>query len=401
MTSADLPASPDSPSPVATWPPVPGDRSPMALIVITADHRVCAANETAERWFDPPRPMLPLARFLGIPDHDDRGEALMAFMDGLKADPRPGEWRLNLCRAQGDLFSALLMLTPLRDAADSHLGFDGVLLDLSRWRDREALVPRTPREALAQRLQASERSLGMLRREMEGFSQILGHDLRAPLRHVLAYLRLLRERTDPLADAAMAEYSDGIEQAANRLGAMIEAMHDHVHLSRTPLDLQEVPMGAVVTSVLGHLPALRVRGPARADIDWRIAPDLPNVRGDPMLLAQLWRHLLDNAAKFTRGVAAPQVHVSGSRDPDGSLVFHVEDNGVGFDRQRADKLFLLFQRQHHSTAYEGLGVGLAMAHRIVARHGGCLDCDATPDGGCRVRFTWPSPAVDGPGPDLG
>lgn len=373
----------------------------MALIVITADHRVCAANETAARWFDPPRPMLPLARFLGIPDHDDRGEALLAFMEGLKADPRPGEWRLNLCRAQGDLFSALLMLTPLRDAADSHLGFDGVLLDLSRWRDREALVPRTPHEALAQRLQASERSLGMLRREMEGFSQILGHDLRAPLRHVLAYLRLLRERTDPLADAAMAEYGDGIEQAANRLGAMVEAMHDHVHLSRTPLDLQEVPMGAVVTSVLGHLPALRVRGPARADIDWRIAPDLPSVRGDPMLLAQLWRHLLDNAAKFTRGVAAPQVHVSGSRDPDGSLVFHVEDNGVGFDRQRADKLFLLFQRQHHSTAYEGLGVGLAMAHRIVARHGGCLDCDATPDGGCRVRFTWPSPAVDGPGPDLG
>ncbi|QIM53091.1 sensor histidine kinase [Hydrogenophaga crocea] len=401
MTSADLPAPLNTPSAVTTWPPVPGERSPLALILVTADRHVCAANETATRWFNPPRLMLPLARFLGIPEHDPRGEALQAFLDELKADPRPGELRLNLFRANGEVFSALLMATPLRDAEDSHLGFDAVLLDLSRWRDREALVPRTEVEVLQRRLQAAERSLGLLRREMEGFSQILGHDLRAPLRHVLAYLRLLRERTEGLGDAAIDEYAAGIQQASSRLGEMVEAMHDYVHLCRAQLDVQDVPLGPVVASVLGHLPSLRERGAARAPIDWRIAPDLPTVRGDPMLLAQLWRHLLDNAAKFTRGVAQPVVHVGWMRGNDGSLVFHVEDNGVGFDRQRAEKLFLLFQRQHHSTAFEGLGVGLAMSHRIVARHGGCLSCDATPDGGCRVRVTLPTDAVDGPGFDLG
>lgn len=382
-------------SPVATWPPTPGHRGAAALFVVTADHRVCAANETATAWFDPPSTMLPLARFLGIPDHDERKDELLAFAADLKAHRVPRELRLTLSRANLEIFSALLMATPLADSDGNHLGFDAVLLDLSRWADRSALVPPTHDESMALQLDAAQRSLGVMRRELERFSQVLGHDMRAPIRHVLAFLRLARERLDTLQrnDDALSEYFDGVQKAAHRLNAMIEAMHDYLHLCRARLNVVDVPLGPLVQGVLAHL---QPRSDAPA-IDWQVAPDLPTVRGDPMLLAQAFRYLLDNAVKFTRPVAHPRITLGWARAADGKFHFRVEDNGVGFDRQHADKLFLLFQRQHHSSDFDGLGVGLAMTHRIVERHGGELFCDSSPNAGCRIHFTLPDGRLDGPG----
>lgn len=394
MTNATHPAS----SPVAVWPPTPGHRAAAALFVVTADHHVCAANETATAWFDPPVAMLPLARFLGIPDHDERKDALLAFAADLKTHRLPREMRLTLRRANLEVFSALLMATPLADSDGNHLGFDAMLLDLSRWSDRTALVPATHDETLVRRLASADHSLGMLRRELEGFSQVLGHDMRSPIRHVLAFLRLARERLEALqqTDAALNEYCNGVQKAAQRLNAMIEAMHDYLLLCRARLNIMDVPMGPLVQSVLAHLASPRTGQP----IDWQVAGDLPTVRGDPMLLAQAIRHLLDNAVKFTQPVASPRIALHWTRANDGRFHFHIEDNGVGFDRQHADKLFLLFQRQHHSSDFDGLGAGLAMTHRIIERHGGELFCDATPNGGCRVRFTLPDGRLDEPGIDI-
>jgi signal transduction histidine kinase len=383
-----------STTPVTAWPPTPGQRAPVGLFVVTADHRVCALNEAAQDWFRPARNLLPLPQFLGIAEHDERTELLQAFVEQLKAKPQPRELRLTLRRADDQAFAGLLMASPLRDVDGNHLGFEAVLLDLSRWSDREALVPRTQGEALELRLQSTEHALGLLQREMEGFSQIFGHDMRAPLRHAVSYLRLLRERADTSDDTALKEYGAGVQQALQRLNLMVEAMHDYVHLCRARLNLQPVPLGPLVQSVVARLPA---RGQG-APVEWRVDPGLPVVRGDPMLLAEAFRHLLDNAVKFTRTTAQPVITLACERTLEGSHLFRVEDNGVGFDRQHAEKLFLLFQRQHHSTEYEGLGVGLAMAHRIVERHGGRMFCDATPGGGCRVFFVLPDGTLDSPGP---
>ncbi len=385
-------------SPVAVWPPTPGHRAAAALFVVTADHRVCAANETATAWFDPSGTMLPLARFLGIPDHDERQAQLLALAADLKANRQPREMRLTLRRGNLETFAALLMATPLADSDGNHLGFDAMLLDLSRWSDRSALVPPTRDEAMARRLEHTEHALGMLRRELEGLSQVLGHDLRAPIRHVLAFLRLARERLQALqiSDEAVLEYCDGVQKAAHRLNAMIEAMHDYLHLCRARLNVTDVPLGPLVQGVLAHLGSPRTGQP----VEWHVAHDLPLVRGDPMLLAQVFRHLLDNAVKFTRPVAQPRITLGWTRAADGRFHFSIEDNGVGFDRQHADKLFLLFQRQHHSSEFDGLGTGLAMTHRIVERHGGELFCEATPEGGCRVLFTLPDGRLDEPGIDV-
>lgn len=383
-----------STSPVTAWPPTPGLRSPIGLFVVTADHRVCAVNEAAQNWFQPRRNLLPLAQFLRIPEYDERTQVLDDFVEELKANRQPREIRLTLQRVDDQNFAGLLMAAPLRDEDGNHLGFDAVLLDLSRWSDREALVPRTHSEALELRLQSTEHALGLMQREMEGFSQIFGHDMRSPLRHAVSYLRLLRERIDGSSDTAAREYGAGVQQALQRLNQMVEAMHDYVHLCRARLNMQKVPLGPLVQSVIARLPA---RGQG-APIEWRVDPGLPVVRGDPMLLAEAFRHLLDNAAKFTRTTAQPVVTVASERTLEGSYLFRVEDNGVGFDRQQAEKLFLLFQRQHHSTEYAGLGVGLAMAYRIVERHGGRMFCDAAPGGGCRMFFVLPDGTLDSPGP---
>ena len=108
-----------------------------------------------------------------------------------------------------------------------------------------------------------------------------------------------------------------------------------------------------------------------------------------MLLAQAFSHLLDNALKFTRGVERPVIEVGWRDGADGTRVLHVHDNGVGFDRRASDKLFMLFQRQHHSLEFEGLGTGLALTRRIVERHGGGIRCESSPGQGCRVSFTLP------------
>ncbi len=378
------------PSPVNEWPPQVGDRVACALFVVTADTRVCAANGTATAWFDPPPGLMtPLARFLGILESDDRLAELQTFIDDLRSHLKVRELRISLYRHNREPFSALLVATPLVNEAGTYLGFDAMLVDLSRWQDREDLVPLTRSESLHRRFDLLVRELAMTQRELESLSQILAHDLRGPLRHVQGYLRLIRERADTLNDEPLREYGQLTLQAAHRMGDMIEAMHDYLHLCRATLDVQDVPLGPLIEGVCAHL-RLPEGGPT---IEWRIDAELPVVRGDPMLLAQAFRHLLDNAVKFTRKVAHPVITIGWQRSDDGSRTFHVEDNGVGFDRRRAERLFLLFQRQHHSTEYEGLGLGLAMTNRIVERHGGTLFCDSSPGAGCRVSFTLPAEMV--------
>lgn len=373
--------------PMAEWPPPPGDRLPCALMLVTADGLVHSANTTARAWFSPPPSpgLLPLTRFLGVLDADSRASELREFVDALRQTGHMRELRLGLYRHDGGKFSALLSGTPLIDPSGVYLGFDALLLDLSRWEDREALVPYTHGEALERSLDSARRAHSLAQRDIDAFSQILSHELRAPLRHAKGYLRLLREQLDENSSETQREYTLASLRAVDGMGSMIDALLDFARLSNGLMDMQPVPLAPLVSSVLAHLG----RHPHAATVEWCVADDLPVVRGDPMLLAQAFSHLLDNALKFTRSVAQPRVELVWEDTGQGSRRFTVRDNGVGFDSRAADKLFMLFQRQHHSLDYEGLGVGLAMTRRIVERHGGSVQCEASRGGGCSVSFTLP------------
>ena len=372
--------------PVAEWPLPPGDRLPCALLLITADGLVHSANTTACAWFDGrTHTMTPLMQFLGIAEHDERAGEIDAFMEGMRQTGQMRELRLELQRHRGERFCALLMGMPLVDPSGLYLGIDTMVLDLSRWQDREALVPYTNAEDLRVRLESRTRAHATALRDIDAFTQILSHDLRGPLRQASGYLRLMRERTEDADDPLPVEYAQSALTAIDGMKGMIDALLDFARLSRVRLDLQFVPLGPLVQGVLAHLS----QHAHAATVDWRIDGQLPGVRGDPMLLAQAFSHLLDNALKFTRGVERPVIEVGWRDTDDGTRVFHVRDNGVGFDRRASDQLFMLFQRQHHPLEFEGAGTGLAFTRRIIERHGGALCCESWPGQGCRVSFTLP------------
>ena len=378
--------------PVAEWPLPPGDRLPCALLLVTADGLVHSANATACAWFGGrTHAMTPLVRFLRLCGHDTRAGEIDAFMEGMRRTGEMRELRLALCRHTGERFSALLMGMPLIDPSGLYLGFDTMVLDLSRWQDREALVPYTHAEGLQAQLETRTRSNAMAMRDIDAFTQILSHDLRVPLRHARGYLRLMREHVATANDPLQAEYTQSAQGAVDSMKGVIDAVLDFARLSRMPLDVQFVPLGPLVRGVLGHL-GHHAHAPT---VDWRIDGRWPGVRGDPRLLAQAFSHLLDNALKFTRGLERPVIEVGWRDGADGVRVIHVHDNGVGFDRRASDKLFMLFHRQHHPLEFEGLGTGLALTRRIIERHGGAIRCESSPGQGCRMNFTLPGDLASG------
>jgi signal transduction histidine kinase len=220
-------------------------------------------------------------------------------------------------------------------------------------------------------------------RELEAFSYSVSHDLRAPLRHISGFARKLHGKIEPLGDETVLHYCDVIEDAARRMSLLIEDLLSYSRLGRHAMRPQLVDMQSVVEQVQGTLMAAS----EGREIDWRIAP-LPVVVADASLIQLVWQNLLDNAIKYTAASGAARIEVGAREDPEG-WVFHVTDNGVGFDMKHAGKLFGVFQRLHKASEFPGSGIGLASVRRIVARHGGRSWAESTPGQGATFRFTLP------------
>jgi signal transduction histidine kinase len=230
-----------------------------------------------------------------------------------------------------------------------------------------------------ERSQALERS----NRELEAFSYTISHDLRAPLRHIDGYVRMLQEDAAEQLDGDARRYLDTISDSARRMGALIDDLLAYSRLGRKPVECTRLDMNALVERVLQE--AGGDRSPATVKID-----PLPMAWADPVLLRQAWVNLLSNAFKYSapRGDAAT-IEVSGEREGN-TVRYRIRDNGVGFDMRYADKLFGVFQRMHAQDEFEGTGVGLAIVQQVVQRHGGRVSADAAPgEGAC---FTIELPA---------
>lgn len=234
--------------------------------------------------------------------------------------------------------------------------------------------------ALGARLAACEAELAQARQGAEDLLRMVSHDLRAPLRHVLAYSGLVREmlaeREDPSAALGT------LDASARQLGQMFDAVVEQARLAVAPLVMTTVPTGLVVQEVRQAL----APEAAGRDIDWVIAGDLPDVPGDLAQQRLVWRHLLANALKFTRPREHARIEIGWGATTSGPC-FTVRDNGVGFVPTRAGHLFELFQRLHPASQFEGLGTGLAVVQQVVRRHGGTVSIEGLPDAGCQVHFT--------------
>jgi signal transduction histidine kinase len=213
------------------------------------------------------------------------------------------------------------------------------------------------------------------------FSSLVSHDLRAPIRVVEGFTRIVQEDYGPLLGRIGVDHLDRVLGAAARMNSMIDALLALSQLSTQPLARQPVNLSQLAQYIAEDL--RRESPQRRMQID--IEPDLL-VLGDPTLLRVVLENLLGNAWKYTAKRRDP--HIAFFRDLHKTgTVFTVRDNGAGFDMRFADRLFGVFQRLHSATEFQGTGVGLASVRRIVRRHGGDIWAEAEVDKGASFHFT--------------
>jgi len=214
--------------------------------------------------------------------------------------------------------------------------------------------------------------------EHQSFSYTVSHDLRAPLRVVEGFARILKEDYGRLLDRIGNDHLDRVMGAAARMNSMIDALLSLAQLSTQPLARQPVNLSQLAGFVVEEL---RRNAPERA-AEVQIQSGLV-VQGDPTLLRMVLENLLGNAWKYSGKCAQAQIQFE-AREESGQWVYCVGDNGAGFDMRFADRLFGVFQRLHSASDFQGTGVGLASVRRIIRRHGG--DIWAESDVGCGARF---------------
>lgn len=217
--------------------------------------------------------------------------------------------------------------------------------------------------------------------ETESFAYTVSHDLRAPIRVIEGFTRIVREDYGQVLDRIGNDHLDRVLGAAARMNSMIDAMLALARLSSQPLARQRVDLSRAAQYVLDDL---QKHAPQRR-VETRVMPGL-EVEGDPTLLRLVLENLLGNAHKYSsrRDVA----HVEfGAEQQNGQRVYYVSDDGAGFDMRFADRLFGAFQRLHSASEFQGTGVGLASVRRIVRRHGGEIWAEAEVDKGATFYFT--------------
>ncbi|MDM0014577.1 ATP-binding protein [Variovorax sp. J22P168] len=257
---------------------------------------------------------------------------------------------------------------------------------------RQALIGIVLRRA--EELAAVATELGRVNKELEAFSYTVSHDLRAPMRHISGYVDLVLAQEGSQLSERARRYLDNVKEASAFAGLLVDALLDFSRMGRASIKRRRVDTSQLVDALVREL----VRHEPVREIEWHIAPDLPSLDADPLLLQVALRNLLANALKYSRGRSPARITVRAVHADDGEGI-EVEDNGVGFQMSYVDKLFGVFQRLHHVDEFEGTGIGLANVKRIVERHGGRVWARGEPGRGATFGLLLPTaPALGEPVP---
>jgi PAS domain S-box-containing protein len=297
------------------------------------------------------------------------------------------ELRLWHAASSGYRFVSL-RAAPVLDGDDRIVEWIGTITDIDDRRRAEEEIRRLNTE-LEERVRKRTTELEATNKELESFSYSISHDLRAPLRAIDGYSRMVEEDYGDRFDDEGKRMLGIVREEALKMGRLIDDLLAFSKLSRKSIDeAVNVDMTALAKAVAQEL--LRDQDGARIRLD--IWP-LPPARGDGALFRQVWVNLLSNAIKYSGSKAQAEILVTGEIT-NGEAVYRVQDNGVGFDMKYAGKLFGVFQRLHAADEFDGTGVGLAIVQRVVARHGGSVRADARVGEGATFYFTLPAGESD-------
>ncbi len=234
---------------------------------------------------------------------------------------------------------------------------------------------------LEQRILERTAQLEAANKELESFSYSVSHDLRAPLRAINGFSRILKSDYESQLPAEAQRLLGIVQSSARQMDRLIEDLLAFSRFSRQPLRKQAISTGDLVRQVMNGLSGELENRQVEV-----IIADLPTCQADRALLKQVFINLLSNAVKYTRKRAVARIEV-GCQLIDGQQIYFVKDNGAGFDMDYYDKLFGAFQRLHSADEFEGTGVGLATVQRIIFRHGGRIWAEAAVDKGATFYFT--------------
>lgn len=323
----------------------------------------------------------PLADFLH-PDERERANAMLhALLHAASGDTdveRSAEFRLRT-RA-GEVRWVELTGRAVGTPGGTDHGIVGTLDDISARKVAE-LSLRNLNAELETRVQLRTAALEASNRELEAFSYSVSHDLRAPLRAIDGFARILAEDCGPQLDEAGREHLQRIRKATERMAVLIDALIDLASLTRKPLHRESVDLSAIARGIVDELQAAEPQRKVKVEITSGLI-----VNADRALMSVLLGNLLRNAWKFTARQHDASILFHAEHDGE-QRVFHVSDNGAGFDMEFADQMFRPFHRLHRDSEFPGNGIGLATVKRIVERHHGRVWAQAQVQQGARFSFT--------------
>lgn len=332
-------------------------------------------------------------QLLGRPRHELLGHGWKRF---IYEEDRPRlveEWRVwetapfestefRFVQQTGAVIWVNLQLAAVRSAEGSGLAVVATITDVTARRRAEEAVEKLTRDLerlVAERTRQLEHAL----RELEAFNHSLAHDIRAPLRRMIAYCELLKLRCGEHVPEQARHYVNLVRSNAAHLDRLVEDLVNLARVRTHRLEYREVDVSKVCTQVLRTLEEAE---PERR-VDWRVEPGL-RACADPYLLEVALSNLLENAWKYTRGREVARIEVGGM-NVDGNVTFYVRDNGCGFDPSFAEQIFTPFTRLHRADEFEGTGIGLATVQRIIARHNGRVWAESTPGEGATFYLLLP------------
>src|SRR5216684_3268577 len=302
---------------------------------------------------------------------------------------KPAEYEKEYVRKDGSRVPVLLTVFLVRGANGGPAGLAAVIKDITERKRAEQEI-----KELNEDLSRRAAELETLNKELEAFTYSVAHDLRAPLRHIDGFSKILLEDFGSQLDPLAQKHLQRINESTRHMGHLVDDLLNLARVGRQPVQLQITGLNGLVEEVLGDLETeTRDR-----QIDWQIGR-LPFVECDPGLMKQVLANLLSNAVKYTRPRELAVIQV-GQREVDGQPVIFIRDNGVGFNMKYADKLFGVFQRLHRKEDFEGTGVGLATIQRIIQKHGGRVWAEAELDKGATFFFTLGAPKDNRTGPQF-
>jgi light-regulated signal transduction histidine kinase (bacteriophytochrome) len=223
--------------------------------------------------------------------------------------------------------------------------------------------------------------------ELESFAYSVSHDLRAPLRGISGYSRLLKDDFGATLDAQATDYLDNVLKSANRMGMIIDDLLKLSHVGRAEMHREQIDFSGMVTELVDEV---RKRDQNRM-VDIQIQPEM-KAYGDRNLLQLALSNLIDNAWKFTSPRDITHIEISAEHLAV-QTIYGLKDNGVGFDMKYHDKMFMAFQRLHGQDEFEGTGIGLATVQRVIIRHGGQIWAEGAVDQGATFYFTLPDAGI--------